>query len=378
MRYAPSHIARWVILTVLIAGGAVLCATRWRAWFGNPPEPEWTGDTIPPRFCCFGDAEVPEFVCRYGVWCDTVSPDTLTLLLLGDVHNSITRPQWDSLSARHPGVEVYAQLGDFLERGYPYYVYRLAESLRGTRFDSLPLLAVPGNHEYYKGLRRTLPPLWTDLFHNPHNGPQDFPGTTYYVDFRHLRFIVIDTNGLQRVRDYTRVNYWLRQTMQQAGDRFVVVMMHHPVYSAGAGRQNVPVYLTFRRPLAEADLVFAGHDHNYARRLPFVDTNSAVKTYIHKLSPAFERVGAGCRFYQLLTLTADTMYMETRLFDSGELYDRVAVSRDAEGRRTYDVSSDLGEERIELPERYRDRTDKPSARIRRFLNRRAARQRAAI
>ena len=65
--------------------------------------------------------------------------------------------------------------------------------------------------------------------------------------------------------------------MNQAGDKFIVVVMHHPVLSVGKGRFNALIYSTFRHALGEADLVLAGHDHSYMRRAPFVVLNTAGK-----------------------------------------------------------------------------------------------------
>lgn len=364
---------RWwliVLILILLVGGVVVCTVRWQAWFGNPPEPQWEGDTIAYRFHTFADDSVPGFVYRDSAWQDLHSPDTLQILLLGDVHNSMTTAEWDTLAARYPDLDCYAQLGDFVERGYFYWFQQLFSELQGTRFDSLPILTTPGNHEYHKGVRRTLTPLWYETFPQPLNGPADFLGTTYYVDFQALRFIVIDSNGLQSLGDYTRVNTWVNRVISEAGDRFVVVMMHHPVFSCGAGRQTPMVYLTFRLPLAKADLVFAGHDHNYSRRLPFVNTNAATKYYLNKVSPRDQRICSGHRLYEVLTLVGDTLTMSTYLFESGMLYDQVRIVRDGKNRTVEDLFRDQPEI-IDLPERY---AGKNNAKVRRFLNRRAARQ----
>ena len=357
------------MLLVLLAGGGVLCAVRWQAWFGNPPEPQWTTDTLDCRFRTFAADSLPCFEKTGNGWQDLQSPDTLQILLLGDVHNSLSRADYDTLAARNPHLDCYAQLGDYLERGYFYYFQQLCHELSGSVFDSLPLLNCPGNHEYRKGLRRTLTPLWYEAFPQPANGPADFVGTTYYVDFPRLRFIVIDTNGLQALHHFTRVNTWVNRAIQEAGDRFVVVMMHHPVFSCGAGRQNPMIYLTFREPLRHADLVFAGHDHNYSRRLPFVNTNAATKYYLNKVNPRDERVCSGHRLYEVLDIVADTLTMCTYLLESGALYDEVRIVRHGEDRV---VESDLvtTPEIIDLPERY---AGKNSARVRRFLNRRTTR-----
>ena len=383
-----------VILSILLTGGIILCAVRWRAWFGNPDEPAWLQDTVHYSFRTFGGESVEGFA-RYEsgqsvIWQDLNQPDTLAFLLLGDVHNSIDSLQWEELAARHPNLDFYAQLGDFMERGYFYYYQQLAEELEGTPFERLPIVTTPGNHEYRKGVVRHLPSLWYDLFPQPLNGPQRFAGSTYYIDFPALRFIVIDTNGLQRLSDYTIVNTWVRQAIRQADIRFVVVMMHHPVFSAGVGRQNPLIWLTFRRVLQDADIVFAGHDHNYARRLPFIVTNSAKKFYLNKLNPQDTRICSGRQLYHIVALTRnaadghtsaprDTLCVETRLMDTGELYDLVKVvhlpdtsSTCSDGfLKEYIEPMNGSREIIDLPEKYKG---KDTRKVRQFLRRRAERQ----
>lgn len=324
-------VRRWILISLLIVlllGGGVLCAIRWQAWFGNPPEPQWTADTLDYHCYTFAADSLPHFVKTDSGWLDTQSPDTLQILLLGDVHNSLLRADYDTLAARLPHLDCYAQLGDYIERGYFYYFQQLYHQLAGSAFDSLPLLNCPGNHEYRKGLRRTLTPLWYEAFPQPANGPADFIGTTYYVDFPHLRFIVIDTNGLQALHHFTRVNTWVNKTIKEAGDRFVVVMMHHPVFSSAVGRQNPMIYLTFREPLRHADLVFAGHDHNYCRRLPFVNTNAATKYYRPKHNTHDECSCSGHRLYEVLNIVGDTLTLQTYLLEEGTLYDYVEIIRD--------------------------------------------------
>ena len=73
----------------------------------------------------------------------------------------------------------------------------------------------------------------------------------------------------------TRTLTWLRTAMETAEGRYVVVIMHHPVFSAAKGRFNSLIYLAFRRALGEADLVLSGHDHSYMRRTPFIVLNTS-------------------------------------------------------------------------------------------------------
>ena len=96
---------RWVkilIPSLLLTAGAVICVLRWQAWFGMPAEPQWTGDTIDYVFPTFAQDTVPGFVYSEDGWLDTVSPLSLDLILLGDIHNRLSREDYDSLAARVP------------------------------------------------------------------------------------------------------------------------------------------------------------------------------------------------------------------------------------------------------------------------------------
>lgn len=255
---------RWLKITIpaiLLAGGAVICAIRWQAWFGMPAEPQWNGDTINYVF------PSPS----------SIHHSPFTLLVLGDVHNRLTRADYDTLAARVPDADAVIQIGDWLERGQNYYYQLLLREWTNSALYGLPVITTPGNHEYSKGIHKTLSPVWEHAFPHPLNGPKEVPGASYFIDLPSVRLIAIDTNPLVRIVDLTRTMTWLRQTMNSADGRFIVVIMHHPVLSVAKGRANVTVYSAFRRILADADLVIAGHDHSYMRRAPFVVLNTSGK-----------------------------------------------------------------------------------------------------
>ena len=253
---------RWLkiaIPAILLAGGAVLCAIRWQAWFGMPAEPQWNGETIDYVFS------------------QPTGATDQTFLVLGDVHNRLTRADYDTLAAHVPDADAVIQIGDWLERGQNYYYQLLLREWTNSALYGLPAITTPGNHEYSKGIHKTLSPVWEHAFPHPLNGPKDVPGASYFIDLPAVRLIAIDTNPLVRVVDLTRTMTWLRQTMNSADGRYIVVIMHHPVLSVAKGRANVTVYSAFRRILADADLVIAGHDHSYMRRAPFVVLNTSGK-----------------------------------------------------------------------------------------------------
>ena len=254
---------KWIYIVsaiILLAVGAVVCAYRWQAWFVTPAEPSWTGDTL-------------QSVFRTPASTDEIK----TILVLGDIHSRLTRTDYDTLAARVPNADLVLQVGDWMDRGQEYYRQLLLREWTNSALNGLPVIACPGNHEYSKGVHKSLSDAWSETFRHPNNGPVGVPGASYWLDIPRMRIIVIDTNPLSHVVFLTRTLTWLREAMYSAGDRAVVVMMHHPVLSAAKGRANPAIYSTFRYALSQADLVLAGHDHFYARRTPFVMLNTAGK-----------------------------------------------------------------------------------------------------
>ena len=321
----------WIIILCILAGGATTCAIRWEAWFGNPPEPEYNEPIIAHQFITFDNDSVSNALQR----------DTLSFLLLGDIHNSLTNSDMSLLSERHPDIQFWAQMGDWMERPYLCYEQMMYQSLLGTRLDSLPIVAIPGNHEYLKGIVKTLPEHWKTIFPNPQNGPARFLGTTYYVDFPQLRLIALDTDGLHRVSDYTQVAFWLKNNLRNAGKKFTVVMMHHPVYSFAQGRSNPLMWLAFHSAMREADVVFSGHDHNYARHTEhykarfwkkeeptiFIGTNASIKKYPVKENKKYEASLSGEPVYEHIFVTPNTLHISTYTIHSGERIDNVEIIR---------------------------------------------------
>jgi predicted phosphodiesterase len=81
----------------------------------------------------------------------------------------------------------------------------------------------------------------------------------YVVREGGVRFVIVDSNNLKMD--------WLRRNLRaQAGDRWIVPVFHHPVYSASSGHGSTP---GFRPELPRlfrkrgVDLVLNGHDHVY-------------------------------------------------------------------------------------------------------------------
>jgi len=313
---------KWVIsilIILLLAGGATLCIVRWQAWFGMPAEPLWTGENIDYTFPFFER--------------DTTD-ESLDILVLGDIHNRLTRAYYDTLAARVPQLDAVAQAGDWIDRGQEYYYQLLLREWTNSALFGTPVIPCPGNHEYDKGIPKTLSAVWEKAFPHPCNGPVDVPGATYYADYYSLRFIVIDTNPLDRLMYLTRTLTWLREAMYSAGDRYVVVMMHHPVLSPGKGRSNPLIYTAFHHALEDADLVISGHDHSYMRRKPFVVLNTAGRPKAQQI-PFTTEVTDSVATYSVLSIKRSTisyhpspLTFNTYRLSDGQVIDLLYVKHD--------------------------------------------------
>jgi hypothetical protein len=115
--------------------------------------------------------------------------------------------------------------------------------------------------------------------------------------------------------------------------------MHHPVYSTAEGRFNPFIWSAFHGAMREADVVFSGHDHNYARRTEqykarfwkkeqptvFIGTNASNKKYQVKDNRKYETSFSGEPVYEYIKVTSDTLYIYTKKLTTGELIDEVKV-----------------------------------------------------
>lgn len=292
-----------LMFIVLVAGCATMVAFRWQAWYGMPVEEDWDGEIRFPAFETFSQDS---------------TPDTLQLLVLGDIHNSLSRQDYCRLGEMYPSADALLQLGDWIERPYFYYEQMLLDQIDSTRFATLPVLTVPGNHEFVKGIFPKLSTRWTNMFLMPENGPIDFIGSTWYADFEHARIIGIDTHGICQLRHFTRLVTWLHGVIREADGRFVIVAMHEPL----------PILRPFLR---DADLVLAGHKHIYQRKETFVITNASTKFYHPTDSVVADCYLQDTAVYHLLTVTTDSigaqLMLETRALSNDSLVDHLTIDR---------------------------------------------------
>lgn len=156
----------------------------------------------------------------------------------------------------------YAQWNDWFQAGYGV-------------IDAITVMPVMGNHETYTTEWKIAQPLlYTAFFRLPNNGPAALQGKVYSFDYGDAHFSILDSQ-LQEEAEWipemlTLQQEWLEKDLAGTNKPWKLVFIHRPVYHnrPSAGDEDLRDALV---PLFEryhVDVVFAGHDHVYARSYP--------------------------------------------------------------------------------------------------------------
>jgi len=206
-----------------------------------------------------------------------------TFLWLGDSQGPISLYARVLRQAYHTTPEVSFMIftGDLVDGGTSAKLhddewgdwYRAA----GFIFSEVPVMATPGNHEFYDPAvrqKRDLNRYWRAGFTLPQNGPAELEETTYSFDYQDVRFILISSDNMLRSEDMARIQAeWVEDLLENNPCQWTVMAFHHPFFSTAAGRDNKIVRESLK-PLVDkygVDLVLNGHDHTYARGMILPD-----------------------------------------------------------------------------------------------------------
>ena len=278
------------------------------------------------------------------------SGSSYSLIFIGDVQDSINGVSEELFNRAYlsqPDASFIMFIGDMIERPHDEY---WGEWFRagGTLFRTIPVIATPGNHEYYKGVIQKLDERWMAHFSFPQNGPPDFLGRVCYWDYNGTRYISLDSNGIQTIPSALEQRSWLKSVLENTRQRWIVVMMHHPIYSTSRGRDYFYLRALFK-PLIDqydVDLVLEGHDHAYGRaaHIPnskfkdkqgavYVGTHASPKLYDTGFSDKMDMLATNNQMYQLLDVSNDSIRFRAYTFD-GTYFDGFTIRKDAAGNRS--------------------------------------------
>ena len=265
--------------------------------------------------------------------------DKVSFLYIGDVQDSIggeaNRFLREALN-RHPGSEFLVCGGDLVDgprQSCWDEAFRDIDSVAQT----MPLLAVTGNHDYRKGVIQWLErrfPLTFSYFLDSKIADNQ----VYTLNYGPVQFFLLDSNRelpyLLTQRD------WLKEQLAQSRSRWKIVVLHHPLFSIRSRSRNLIQREVFNGLLETygVDLVLQAHDHAYARMTAHEDGRAVTPVYtISHCSPKnydiydddrFDKSIASGRFYQTVCISGDTLTMAAYEVYHHSLCDSLQIIKD--------------------------------------------------
>jgi 3',5'-cyclic AMP phosphodiesterase CpdA len=193
---------------------------------------------------------------------------------------------------RNSSAAFMINVGDLVDVGLSYWQW--TEWFRAGRgvIDTIPVMAVMGNHEAYDTEWEIAQPLlYTALLRLPENGPAELKGKVYSFNYGDAHFVVLDTQGQEEEAWIPNMlslqAEWLKKDLAAANKSWKLVFMHRPLYHNRLDGSDRDLRDTFASLFEHfnVDMVFAGHDHAYARSYQisngkWSDENGAGPVYI--------------------------------------------------------------------------------------------------
>ncbi len=216
-------------------------------------------------------------------------------------------------------------------------------------FASVPQVLTPGNHDY---IDLQIDPHWKYQFTQPGNGPKEVQGSCFFIDYKNLKIISIDSAVESELEDENGAalksqKLWLDSVLTANTKQWVIVTTHLPFYSPKQSRDNPQVRKNFQ-PILEkhkVDLVLTGHDHSYARGT--ASDNEAVKpTVMYVVSVSGPKLyepgdktwmqfkGGNQQLFQVITIDDDNLDFKAYTA-GGVLFDQFAIKKNKKGKMKF-------------------------------------------
>ena len=180
---------------------------------------------------------------------------------------------------KHPDCRFILTAGDNCDNGQNELQWNGMFSGLAGIIESIPFMMSTGNHDN-RGFIRYLPqPVGkfylqhADYFDAqfehayPKNGPEGFETENYSFDYGNAHFLVMGINAPEKVAP------WAYDDLRHSDKPWKIATYHFPIYPVMPEGQNDDAYPWLRKPIesGRADIVFAGHEHSFARTFPIKD-----------------------------------------------------------------------------------------------------------
>ena len=306
--------------------------------------------------------------------------DRFSFLFVGDVQDTIggiaNRLLMDAW-AHHPQVEFLVCGGDLTERPANQYWAQTFRDLDSIG-QSMPMLNVTGNHDYFKGINRRLErrfPLVFSYFLDSKVGDN----MVYTLNYGDAQIFVLDSN-----REFYYLwtqRQWLQEQLEHSQAKWKILVLHHPLYSIKSSNNNLIQRWMFDDLVRQygVDLVLQGHEHAYARMTAHDDAGNAVapvytvshcspKNYRIRFDERFDKFGISSRYYQTVSIGGDTLAMATYDAYTHALYDSLLIIN-GNVHQVIDMGKDIAENMEYTPDPNNKKDLKFAQRIQEYVNR---------
>lgn len=199
-----------------------------------------------------------------------------------DHYNPDYRPFGELLRkvlAAHPQVRFLLTAGDNTNCGQHEIQWNaMFEGMEGI-IESLPYMMCCGNHDN-RGFRQYFPEekgryyaepaeFFNEqlLLSYPQNGPEGWRPENYSFDYGNAHFTMYGVNEPELV------NRWSMADLDQTDKTWKIGVYHFPIYPSIPEGHNFDAYPMMRPCMERQDLMFSGHEHNFARTFPMRNEN---------------------------------------------------------------------------------------------------------
>ncbi len=216
-------------------------------------------------------------------------------------------------------------------------------------YGSVPQVLTPGNHDYDD---LQLDPHWKYQFTQPLNGPKEVKGTCFFIDYKNLKIISIDSAVESELEDENgsalkSQKIWLDSILSSNTKDWVVLTTHLPFYSTKDSRDNPQMRKHFQ-PILEkynVDLVLTGHDHSYGRgfasdnqdikpKVMYVVSVSGPKMYEAGTKNWMQFKGGNLQMFHEITIEGNILNFKAFTAD-GELFDQFSLKKSGNGKKKF-------------------------------------------
>ena len=256
---------------------------------------------------------------------------------------------------RHPECRFIFTAGDNCDNGQNDLQWNgMFEGMKGI-IEHLPYMMTTGNHDnrgyitYFPEPTGKFYLEHADFFDfqfgpvYPDNGPEGYTGENYSFDYGNAHFLVLGINAPDKVAP------WAYDDLQKSDKTWKLGAYHFPIYPVMPEGQNNDAYPWLRKPIEEGrlDILFAGHEHSFARTYPMKNDemfdkpsqgtinyitgngggniyhSNARKIWHSAFYPQEERMGA----YTLVEIDGNVLTATTYMED-GRIVDLMTIDKD--------------------------------------------------